>query len=713
MKNIKILKVVCLAFIMAIVVNSWGVESYAEEKQDKNIYYVKDGEEKVIKDTDTLLFNNNDTFKVKWEKVSGAEKYEIIIPGTRFENPLEQTVYDNEADFLASDLNGNGQVGIVVHAYSKDDEIIEKFLVFFHVRIEEDSDYPRDGDKIKLEEGQNLEVRFTDYSHNGDYSISLQDKHTRENIFEVTTSNKYCSIKNSVFQETHGDYILLICYVNGTERIAHTEIDIVVETEGTDTESMKIRLNKTKVTLNEGEECQLSAMVEPGNKVDKSVEWFSPDDDIASVDRKGKVTANGEGKVSIEATASNGAMASCKITVEPKIVESEIIEPKRLTLNKIEVTLNEGEKCHLSAMIEPQNTTDKSVRWTSLNEDIASVDRNGKVTANEQGRVDIEATSSNGIITTCCVTVESEEKIIEPKKIILNKTQVTLNKGEEYQLSAKIEPKNAIDKNIDWYSKNSDIVSVNGKGMVIAKSEGTTSIIAKAAKKVEAKCVITVEEIKSEILPTSISIRNNIEMIKLGEGAYLKADINPSDAKNKMIKWSSLNTSVATVNNEGYVYGEKEGIVTIQAQTINGKVDSYNILVQKKQINNKIRITINETEVLFNKEVGYPFLDENLRTQVPFRTTLESFGAKVSWDDEKQMACANKNGITVHVPINQSYIFVNDVKKDNDTGAVLIDEKTYCPIRKVLEAFSAKVDWDESAKTVIVTTNNIPLTLQK
>jgi len=110
--------------------------------------------------------------------------------------------------------------------------------------------------------------------------------------------------------------------------------------------------------------------------------------------------------------------------------------------------------------------------------------------------------------------------------------------------------------------------------------------------------------------------------------------------------------------------------------------------------------------VEFTSESGYPFLDKNSRTQVPFRVTLETFGAKVSWEQSTSTAIAERNGTRVEVPIGARYIIVNGERIENDTAAIIVQSKTYLPIRKVLEAFGGEVLWDGNTNTVTVNIEN-------
>lgn len=115
-----------------------------------------------------------------------------------------------------------------------------------------------------------------------------------------------------------------------------------------------------------------------------------------------------------------------------------------------------------------------------------------------------------------------------------------------------------------------------------------------------------------------------------------------------------------------------------------------------------IGVTIDGEAVSFTDASGSPFLDAANRTQVPFRKTMETFGATVSWDQDKQTAVAQKNGITVKVPIGAYYIEKNGERITNDTAALIRDGRTYLPIRKVLEAFGATVSWNATSNSVAV-----------
>lgn len=115
-----------------------------------------------------------------------------------------------------------------------------------------------------------------------------------------------------------------------------------------------------------------------------------------------------------------------------------------------------------------------------------------------------------------------------------------------------------------------------------------------------------------------------------------------------------------------------------------------------------VGVIINGKAVTFTTDSGAPFIDSASRTQVPLRATMEAYGCEVGWDNSTRTAIVEKDGTTVKVPIGASYILVNGNKITNDTAAIIKDNRTYLPIRAVLEAFGGYVTWNASKNSVEV-----------
>ena len=160
-------------------------------------------------------------------------------------------------------------------------------------------------------------------------------------------------------------------------------------------------------TLNVDETVQLTTEIYPTNATNKNLRWQTDDYSVASVSTSGLVTARGAGKVKIWAYAQDGSGAAdyCTVTVnEPTKVES-------IELDKSTLSMTEGEISVLVASVSPSEAYNKTLQWSSSNNEIASV-QNGEITAVSPGECDIvcSATDGSNVSATCHVTVEESPR---------------------------------------------------------------------------------------------------------------------------------------------------------------------------------------------------------------------------------------------------------------------------------------------------------------
>lgn len=113
-----------------------------------------------------------------------------------------------------------------------------------------------------------------------------------------------------------------------------------------------------------------------------------------------------------------------------------------------------------------------------------------------------------------------------------------------------------------------------------------------------------------------------------------------------------------------------------------------------------VNIIINGKTVIFNNDSGFPYVDENDRTMVPLRATMESSGVAVGYDTNKNTAIVITEYHRIEVPINTNIIYNDNKKIVNDTNAVVNNGRTYLPIRAVLESADFTIEWDPETQTV-------------
>ena len=315
-----------------------------------------------------------------------------------------------------------------------------------------------------------------------------------------------------------------------------------------------VELNQTTLELKAGNTATLTATVKPENATSKEVTWTSDKPEIAAVDG-GKVTAKAEGTATITAKAGEKT-ATCTVTVTKADVAVESV-----TLNQSSLELKAGDNATLTATVSPESATDKTVTWSSDKEAVATVDNNGKVTAKAEGTATITAKAGDKT-ATCTVTVTKADVAVE--SVTLNQSSLELKAGNNTTLTATVSPESATDKTVTWTSDKPEIAAVDG-GKVTAKAEGTATITAKAGDKT-ATCTVTVTKADVKVTQITISGKNTLNV---NESTTLTADVQPGDATNKAVAWTSDSPTVIKVEN-GKVTALMPGQAVIKATAQDG-----------------------------------------------------------------------------------------------------------------------------------------------
>ena len=299
------------------------------------------------------------------------------------------------------------------------------------------------------------------------------------------------------------------------------------------------------------------------------------------------------------------ATYSCKKEKDKGVAVTEV------RLDKSATTLVEGDTEELMATVMPENATDKGIEWKSSDESVATVSQTGLVTAFKEGSSAITViTNDGGFKATCDVTVN--KKVIAVTGVKLSAASMTLREGDKGTLTATVEPANATNKNVEWWTSDLDVVSVTStsggsNGYVEARGAGKATVTVKTEDgEFSASCEITVE--KKEVPVTGIALDQSSLLLPVGNTYALKAHVQPSNATDQDIKWGSSNGGVATVDQTGKVTAVAAGTVDILA-TLAGKfarctvqvdnvklsmkTSSYMILPRSKPINIESNIDAN------------------------------------------------------------------------------------------------------------------------
>ena len=255
-----------------------------------------------------------------------------------------------------------------------------------------------------------------------------------------------------------------------------------------------VTLDKTELTLTEGETETLTATVKPDNADNRKVTWSSDKTDVATVGGDGMVTAVKAGVAVVTVTTEDGGKtATCKVTVKAKAVNVTDV-----SLDKTELTLTEGETETLTATVKPDNADNRKVTWSSDKTDVATVDGTGRVTAVKAGEAVVTVTTEDGGKTASCkVTVKA--KTVPVTGVEVYPWVVTLSVRGTSKLSYTIRPADATNQNVKWESESPSVATVDSEGNVQGVAAGTAKIcVTTEDGGFKSYCTVTVKKAESK-----------------------------------------------------------------------------------------------------------------------------------------------------------------------------------------------------------------------
>lgn len=367
-----------------------------------------------------------------------------------------------------------------------------------------------------VEKGNSLELTASvEPQNNTDADQEIRWSSSDESIATVAADPADSGKAVVTATEKGGRVTITASAWNGTS--ASCEIIVPIHMEG-------ISLTDT-VELLRGRTTVLDVTYLPADTDDdRTITWSSSDSSIASVDAEtGMITALKAGTAVITAQTSTLNQATGEpftASAEVTVVENSLTEESagQIHLNIPEEGIYKGQKTDLNQLLnldeiveENQITDDITVEWESRNEDVASVDQNGLLTAVGEGTAEIvaavTATDGNGQTQVYEMTFHVEIKEIPLESIAFDKVITEMQVGAVETLGILYHPENTTDdKTVVWSSSDPDVLSVEN-GVLTAKAEGTAVITAAAGDK-SVSCTITVKapaEAPSEETPADPS----------------------------------------------------------------------------------------------------------------------------------------------------------------------------------------------------------------
>ena len=312
---------------------------------------------------------------------------------------------------------------------------------------------------------------------------------------------------------------------------------------------------------------------------------------------------------SVNATITNGNQKKIVKLVVTK--EDGTVDLKGISMNKEQLSMTLGKTEQLKVSYEPEYATIHDVKWKSSDDSVASVNENGKITANKIGTAEITAYTVDGKTAVCMVIVTEPTteapKPTEPtkptteapkptqpttavsatrkvEKITVTAPSNKLSVGKKVKLTANIS-NDASNKNVTWTTSNKKYATVDKNGVVTfnKKAAGKTVIItATATDGSGKKATFKIKIMKGIVQKIKITGKKTV---KAGKTLSLKAKVTASKGANKKLIWTSSNTKYATVSASGKVKAAKTAkkkSVKITAMATDGSGKKATITIKIK-----------------------------------------------------------------------------------------------------------------------------------
>lgn len=271
-----------------------------------------------------------------------------------------------------------------------------------------------------------------------------------------------------------------------------------------------------------------------------------------------------------------------------KAVKKVTLKVGSKNVTKKTITVEKGKKSKIKVVVKPAKAK-KKVAFKSSNKNVAAVNKKGVVTAKKKGtaKITVTVTGKNKKkkkawmkvkVTEKETTTPSEQKPSETTNNTANDTtsdntvavtgvtatilpSENIVAGQSAQIVASVQPANATDSTLKYTSSNTNVAAVNEVGAVTGINAGTAIITITSTNGKTAYVTVTVVEVKA----TEVKLDQTVAELTVTSTTSLKATVLPSDVKDKTIVWSSEDTSIASVDQNGVVTGVNPGTTTIKA----------------------------------------------------------------------------------------------------------------------------------------------------
>ena len=346
---------------------------------------------------------------------------------------------------------------------------------------------------------------------------------------------------------------------------SNLEATCKVIVSGVITTGLKITVDTIKWPA--GKSSTFAPVITPAN-ASKKLQWTSSDTSVATVSPEGKLAAIGEGTATITCKTTDGSKlsASCKIIVSGALTQALVIPADTIRWPI-------GKSSSFWPVVMPENASRKFA-WSSSDTKVATVSSTGKLTAVGVGKATITCKTTDGtnISTTCEVIVHE----IRAESLDITADVIRWPVGKSSTFAPVVKPASAA-KNLEWSSSNPEVATISQTGKLTAVSIGTAVIT----------CSTNDGSNLSDTCTVIVTAPEGKATMKVGDSATLADSLAPANVSADDLEWSSSDTDIVIINDEGFIKAVGEGTATVRCRVKSNDNLSTSCKITVKPSNNE------------------------------------------------------------------------------------------------------------------------------
>lgn len=400
-------------------------------------------------------------------------------------------------------------------------------------------------------------------------------------------------------ETTRDHYMTYLIVRNG-----NVEKRVPVEVEGNIIPVDDVILGQDTYNVEVGASVRITSTIRPANATIKDMIYRSLDEYYATVDALGNITGQNPGQTFVEVCAAGGDFYGAEVCRSALVNVTEAQHPlEGLNIRYDSTTITAGQNLTPTITYTPTYTTNKALLWTTSDPTVVSVNDNGVITGHNNGTAVITATSVSNPTISSSVTITADGFINHVTSVEIVDQDLYLQVGQRHTLTTIVEPEDADNKELNFESSDTSILTVDRNGIMTAIRPG--EVIVSAISKDTGVTASTIVHVTS-IPTTSVAwdIPENEDgtktlVVKKGTAQYVGVVIEPEDATDKSLIYEVPFPEIADYQN-GMVVANDYGETTLTVMGADGTFDILYVTVEKIKptsitTENPLTMTVNET----------------------------------------------------------------------------------------------------------------------